>query len=351
MNTYDWKISDANFAKDKGKVFSCFACGGGSSFGYKLSGYDVIGCNEIDPKMMIAYKANHKPKYSYECDIRDMISMDLPKELYELDILDGSFPCSSFSMAGSREKDWGKEKKFKEGQKKQTLDDLAFVFISLAKRLKPKVVVSENVKGLIQGKAIDYVKRIYEDLDDAGYYCRHYLLDASKMGVPQRRERVFFIAVRKDLASPILIKNGFFDYTFDLNLYFNEKEIPYKEIESNNEDGLIKIMPCVAKLWDKVPLGMEFKVVHPKNQMFNYYKTNPDSVLNTITSVVGKYCGAFNHRVMRSLSKSEVVKGSSFPSDYDFCGINPYYICGMSVPPLMMAKVSKEIYNQILSKI
>ena len=56
---YRWTLADANFTKDKGKVFSCFACGGGSSMGYKLAGFDVIGCNEIDNRMMYIYCQNH----------------------------------------------------------------------------------------------------------------------------------------------------------------------------------------------------------------------------------------------------------------------------------------------------
>jgi DNA (cytosine-5)-methyltransferase 1 len=52
---YNWTLADAVFTKDKGKVLSCFSCGGGSTMGYKLAGFDVIGCNEIDPKMMEAY--------------------------------------------------------------------------------------------------------------------------------------------------------------------------------------------------------------------------------------------------------------------------------------------------------
>ena len=51
---YKWTLKDAIFSKDKGNVFSCFACGGGSSMGYKLAGFDVIGCNEIDHRMMYA---------------------------------------------------------------------------------------------------------------------------------------------------------------------------------------------------------------------------------------------------------------------------------------------------------
>ena len=89
---YEMDSKDANFTKDKGKVFSCFACGGGSTMGYKLA-VDVIGCNEIDPKMMEAYKANHNPKYAYLEPMQTFkMREDLPKELYELDILDGSPP-------------------------------------------------------------------------------------------------------------------------------------------------------------------------------------------------------------------------------------------------------------------
>lgn len=133
--------------------------------GYKIAGYDVIGCNEIDPRMMKCYETNHHPQYSYLEDIRDLVKRNnLPEELYHLDILDGSPPCSTFSMSGLREDAWGKEKKFKEGQKTQVLDTLFFDFIALAKRLKPKVVIAENVKGLLLGNAIDYVRRITKTL-------------------------------------------------------------------------------------------------------------------------------------------------------------------------------------------
>ena len=92
---YNWKLKETKFTKDKGKVFSCFSCGGGSTMGYKLDGFDVLGCNEIDPKMMEVYIENHKPKYSYLEGIQTFKKRkDLPKELYNLDILDGSPPRS-----------------------------------------------------------------------------------------------------------------------------------------------------------------------------------------------------------------------------------------------------------------
>src|SRR5574344_609065 len=207
---YKWTLKDAQFTKDKGKVFSCFACGGGSSMGYKLAGFDVIGCNEIDPRMNNVYVANHHPKFNYLQPIQEFnLRKDLPAELYNLDILDGSPPCSTFSMAGSREDAWGQLKHFREGQAEQVLDTLFFDFIDLAKKLQPKVVVAENVKGLVLGNAKDYVRRIYQGFEDAGYYVKHFLLDAKQMGVAQRRERVFFLCLRKDIASPVLVQDGF----------------------------------------------------------------------------------------------------------------------------------------------
>lgn len=142
---YNWNLKDTIFTKDKGKVFSCFSCGGGSTMGYKLAGFDVIGCNEIDHRMMYAYCRNHDPKFPFLEPIQEFKNKkDLPEELFDLDILDGSPPCSTFSMVGTRSESWGVEKKFTEGQQVQVLDTLFFDFIDLAKTLQPKVVTAEK---------------------------------------------------------------------------------------------------------------------------------------------------------------------------------------------------------------
>ena len=86
---YIWNLEDLKRIKKNGlKVFSCFSCGGGSTMGYKLAEFEVIGNNEIDPKMNEVYVKNNHPKYNFNCDIRDLCNMDLPDELYGLDILD-----------------------------------------------------------------------------------------------------------------------------------------------------------------------------------------------------------------------------------------------------------------------
>ena len=256
---YKWTMKDDYPTEKNGlKVFSCFACGGGSTMGYKLAGFDVIGCNEIDPKMNKVYVANHNPKFNYLEGIQTFkLRGDLPEELYNLDILDGSPPCSSFSMAGNREKDWGKEKKFKEGQAEQVLDTLFFDFIDLAEKLKPKVVIAENVKGITQGEAKKYMKAIFESFDKAGYYLDYWLLDGSEMGIPQKRERVFFIAMRKDIAEKSDLPTfDLFNPMPPLELNFNFKKITFDKVrDSQNFEN--EFSEYYRELW-KQRLWMHF---------------------------------------------------------------------------------------------
>ena len=73
---WKWKLSDLDKVKKNGlTVFSCFACGGGSSMGYKLAGYTVLGNCEIDPKIAATYKANLHPRYSFVMDVRDFLKL------------------------------------------------------------------------------------------------------------------------------------------------------------------------------------------------------------------------------------------------------------------------------------
>lgn len=230
MAEYEWYLSDLNKVKKNDyKVFSCFSCGGGSSLGYKLAGFNVIGNCEIDKRINNIYVKNNHPKYNYCMGIQEMNKLkEFPEELYHLDILDGSPPCSTFSMAGQREENWGKNKKFREGQASQILDDLFFEFIDLAAILKPKIVIAENVKGLIMGNAKGYVNLIVKKFNEIGYKVQLFLLNAATMGVPQKRERVFFVATRKDIQFPNLVLN------------FNETPIKYGEIKDSKYKPLGK---------------------------------------------------------------------------------------------------------------
>lgn len=266
--------------------------------------------------------------------------------------MDGSPPCSTFSIAGNREKDWGKEKKFREGQSAQVLDTLFFDFIALAKRLKPKVVIAENVKGLLLGNAIDYVRRIYKDFEEAGYYCQHFLLDASKMGVPQKRERVFFICIRHDLGVHFLKVSDLFNVEPHICMKFNEIPILMKEI-TDFKGKEIKNGTKIRYVWEHreitdKDMSDTCMRLYGKELFFSKKYTLEDRICNTITS---KHDDLIHFTQPLYLSTSEICKVSTFPIDYNFCNQSPHYICGMSVPPVMMAQIATRIYEQWLSKL
>ena len=343
---YKWNIADGYPAKGIEKnnlnVFGTFICGGGSTMGYKLAGFNHLGGVEIDPQIADVYKENHNPKYLFLQDIRDFNKRtDLPIELYSLDLLDGSPPCSTFSMAGSREKAWNKEKVFREGQAKQTLDDLVFVYCDTIIKLQPKVFLLENVKGIIQGNAKVYSKAIVQKMTKAGYTVQVFCLNAASMGVPQKRERVFFIGHKNEFKLP------------KLKLEFNEPEIKFGEYRttagkdySHTERGKlmghrIKTDKCINDINQRL---------YNKNSGFNAMIWHDEEICSTITA------GETNWRYFDGMacSDEDYILTGSFPLDYDFktnSESGAKYMIGMSVPPVMTAQISHQIYLQWLSKI
>lgn len=310
MAEYEWYLKDLiNIPKNKYNVFSCFSCGGGSSMGYKLAGFNVIGNCEIDKKINEIYIKNHHPKYNYCMGIQEMNKLEsFPTELYNLDILDGSPPCSTFSLAGEREKNWGKNKKFREGQTSQILDDLFFEFIELADILKPKIVIAENVKGLIMGNAKGYVNLIIKKFNDIGYNVQLFLLNAATMGVPQRRERVFFVATKKDINFP------------KLQLTFNETPIKYGEIKDKaykpfNKDTMVydrwkKRLARDVKISDTVERTEKGKLSGFTTQ---YLKDD-----RTPATIAAGGSPPIRFDVPGYASDKDIIKIQTFPQDFDF---------------------------------
>lgn len=321
--------------------------------GYKLAGFDVVGFNEIDPRMAALYKKNHKPAYSFIEPIQDFKNRrDLPAALFDLDILDGSPPCSSFSMSGNREKDWGKEKKFTEGQVSQVLDTLFFDFIDLAKRLQPKVVIAENVLGIMRGNAREYVRKILKEFDKAGYLVKEFELDSSQMEVPQRRGRVFFIAIRKDLADILPKPFGLLFNDFpQLNMLFGREQIPFDDIRTKgvNDAGWTDHDQMI---WDRRIYGNRnyadvITRLGGKRSNFNCSFVYPHKPVTTIAGSDGSKMTLFDEP--RRMNSKELILAQSFPQDYDFgsdrCS-KIQYVLGMSVPPLMMAHIASRIYEE-----
>lgn len=332
---WNWKLSDIKQDKPI-TVFSTFSCGGGSSMGYKRAGFQVLGNVEIDPKINSMYVKNNHPKYNFCMDLRDFNKKeDLPDELYHLDILDGSPPCTVFSTAGQREKTWGKEKKFREGQKKQRLDDLFFVWLDTVRKLKPKIAIAENVTGLLKGNAKGYVNEIIHGFHDIGYSVQIFKLNAAFMDVPQARERVFFIANNQGYPK--------------LKLDFHNEPIPFGKVRTAHgkplgkdaiktkerlkflREGDTELWQCIVRMGEK-----------RTNFMTKIYQDT--RVAHTIVS---------GSTFLRGCDKTycsdgDFINVSSWAQDYDFCGNPVQYVVGMSVPPNMMANIAAQIWEQWL---
>lgn len=333
----DWKLSDLAKVPQHGRtVFSCFSCGGGSTMGYKLAGYTMLGNVEIDPQMMRIYRKNHNPLYPFLMPIQDFKALpndQLPPELFDLDILDGSPPCSVFSTAGDREDKWGKEFKFREGQAEQRLDDLFFDFLDVAEKLKPRVIVAENVRGMMIGKARGFVSLVLSRMREIGYRPQLFLLNSATMGVPQKRARLIFVAVREDRNSP------------PLQLEFNEPPVLYRDIRSGERRASTSTSKTFNRWHKRRPPDTRIADIterEGKMSNFNTILVKGQKVANTITS----NSVYLRTDVPQHLTDLDIIRLQTFPTDYDFMDSNVQYVCGMSVPPLMMKRIAEQIHWQ-----
>jgi DNA (cytosine-5)-methyltransferase 1 len=344
-NPHAWLLSDlASVAGNGIKVMSTFACGGGSSMGYKRAGCTIIAANDIDPEMAWHYQKNLSPKHYFRCPIQDLLSADLPSDLFDLDILDGSPPCSTFSMAGSREKAWGKDKHFREGQAKQVLSDLFFDYLDLVERLRPKVAIAENVKGMIIGNAKGYTRLIMTRFRELGYRPQLFLVNAADCGVPQCRERVFFCAIRDDIAAPPLrlapthrwINCG--EATSDLTITPDE----LREVAFTSNTDLV--------WWPKTHQGEDYgdavKRTGQPVKLWNHKKLDANAPSLTLTAT---HAMIKHWKEPRCLTFREYARLGSFPDDYQVKSGNiGKYIIGMSVPPKMTEQVARAVIDQWL---
>jgi DNA (cytosine-5)-methyltransferase 1 len=337
-----WSLADLKTVPSNGiTVMSTFACGGGSSMGYKRAGCTIVAANDIDPEMAWHYKRNLSPPLYYLCPIRDLLTADLPPELFALDILDGSPPCSTFSMAGSREKAWGKEKHFREGQAKQVLSDLFFDYLDLVGRLRPKVAIAENVKGMLIGNAKGYTKLVMARFKELGYRPQLFLLNAADCGVPQRRERVFFCALRDDIDRPLLKLEprhrwiSAREATADVQVLTNAEQV---ETDISKYSIYAKAKPL--------------KQGEAHNKNFNLLRIDGEKPSNSIPAKIADTSAAnpIHWKETRALSFREVIRLGSFPDDYhaktDKIG---KYMIGMSVPPRMTETVARAVIEQWLT--
>ena len=334
----EWRLTDELVVPYHGKtVFGTYVCGGGSTMGYKLAGFNHIGGVEFMKKYADIYKANHKPEHFFFEDMRDFNKRtELPEALFNLDLLDGSPPCSAFSEIGAKDRLWNKKSTYE--NKKQVKDDLVFVYCDTIERLKPKVFLLENVTGLAKGKAKAYLKEIYKRLSE-GYQVQVFKITAASMGIPQLRPRLFIIGLRKDFSLDKLVLD--FDCeTVGFGVtrkHWNSTKDPKRWINKDTQD---------FQLYDETPVG---ECHRPR---FGRRKTHPDKPTYAVVQKDSITHGhLWHHEQKRGLNVEEIRMISAFPLDYDFKETNPISTMGRSVVPVMMANISNQIYQQWLSKI
>jgi len=327
------------------KVISTFSGIGGSSQGYKQAGLNVVASVEFLDYQARIYRANHKNTKLYQSDIRELnpinILNDLNINVGELDILDGSPPCSSFSTAGSIDEGWGKAKKY--GNKVQRTDDLFLEYIRFIDKIKPKVFVAENVSGLIKGVSKGHFNEFFRLFKSLGYQVSAKILNASNYYVPQKRQRIIFIGVRNDLN----IKPSFPEPSIKkVNLAEAFKGVINSLDELNEID--FKKSANYFKLC-KLRIGEKAK------SPFMLYKSTPFDVSRTLTasdSHMG-YNACNYHWDNRKFTISELKRIASFPDDYIIIGNNYNEKAeglGRCVPPKMMEAIARNIKINILDK-
>jgi DNA (cytosine-5)-methyltransferase 1 len=357
-------------AQNKFTVVSCFAGGGGSSTGYRLAGGKILLINEFVEEAIASYKKNYPDTPVLVDDIKKYAGKDFLNKIKlkegDLDILDGSPPCSAFSVAGKREKGWDKTKTYSDGKSVENIEDLFLEFIRVAKEIKPKVIVAENVKGITFGEATKKLNEFIKAFESIGYYVTYRVLNAANFGVAQGRERTIFICVREDVADAIglsfLNLSGIFPEPFGYQISMEEaiddiENDPeqVKELkdfyEGSFQKKFLDPIPFRPKRHMK-PSDPEFREWNPKASCFNMIRPCPTMPCPTLTQQGQKkgLSGVFHYADNRKLTIKELKRLMSLPEDYELTGTFDQQAerIGRMVAPKMMAEVAKSIYENVL---
>lgn len=356
-------------------VISTFAGGGGSSIGYRLSGGNVLLMNEFVEEAVTTYQKNFPETKAICADIKSLSGDDFLNatnlKVGELDIFDGSPPCSAFSLAGKREKGWNKTKNYSDGKTVENIEDLFLEFIRIANDIKPKIIVAENVYGMTVGeskfKLFEFLRE-FNAIDNNNYYVTHHVLAASDYGVAQTRKRIFFVAIRKDVAHALDIDE------FSLNAITQPKRhdhvVTVGEAINDlvNDEDEVKMLLDYAKnaesqsKWLKLlelnptkcisPSDKRFIDINPKLSYFNLIRCCEHLPSPTLTQRGQQVSvsGVFHFSQDRKFTIKELKRLMSLPDDYELTGTfnqQAERICRM-VAPLQMKALIDTIYKNIL---
>nr|WP_232337104.1 DNA cytosine methyltransferase [Lysinibacillus timonensis] len=345
------KIRNRNLQTSLNTI-SLFSGAGGLDLGLIKAGYNVVWANDILKPAIENYR--HNIGDIYEGDITQVDASEIP----EADVVVGGFPCQPFSSAGNR---------------LGTVDERGNLYLECIRIIEakhPKIVVFENVRGLLSTKNKDGSKLIdtiiyYLENAGPGYKVNYKLLKASDYGVPQNRFRVIIVGIRNDLD---------FNYTFPEPLDINPEVLTVGYAISNipdgtpNQDEVWKLSPQSQKLIRHIPEGGSWKSIpyeflpermkRIRDNMKRYHSPNfyrrfaREEINGTITAAATPENSGILHPVEnRRYSVREIARIQSFPDDYEFVGdsiSSKYKIIGNAVPPKLGEVIGRSIKEQLV---
>ena len=323
------------------KIFSLFSGIGGSSQGYKQAGCTVLGAIEFLDYQANNYRLNFPGTAVYEQDIRTLDVGKVMESLNirpgELDILDGSPPCSSFSSAGKGSKLWGIVKPY--GNKKQRTDDLFFQYVRFLQEMQPRIFIAENVAGLARGPNRGMLMKFTDAFRDAGYKVKAKILNCAYYGVPQARPRLFFIGVRDNIG-----------------LLPTHPEPDAKPMISG--PALAKVVNTEADL-AAVQIKGEMTLARLKGlrrgaahkERFTLRKSHPGHPIPTLVAAGGQVSSnAAAHWDNRKFTIPELKVICGFPKTWKTTG--PFHRIGegfaRAVPPPTMERIARHVISTVL---
>lgn len=306
--------------KKKIKMVSLFCGAGGLDMGFENKGFQTIWANDFDKDAC----ETHRDWSNAEVVQGDIGKIDF-KSIPQTDFIAGGFPCQGFSLAGPRKLD-------------DSRNILYRYFVKLVEEKQPKAFVAENVKGLLTLGEGTIIEAILSDFSSKGYIVKPTLVNAADYGVPQDRQRLIIVGIRKDL-------NKTFTFPKPNNRKITLKEA-LKDIEPPEKDEI-----CTApyssrymsrnrkRNWDE----QSFTIPAMAKQV-TLYPGSPDMIkLGT-----DKWCFGLNGETRR-LSYREAAAIQTFPKNMIFHGdlTSKYKQIGNAVPVKLAETVASELYKII----
>lgn len=336
------------------RMVSLFSGCGGLDLGFERAGFNIVFANDFDSDAQAVYRLNIG-----DIDSRDILDID-ECEIPECDILTAGFPCQPFSNAGSR---------------KGVHDSRGMLYkecLRIIESKLPKVVLFENVRGLLSTKYIDgrrLADVIVEDLSkigDSGYNVDYRLVNAADYGVPQNRYRVIFIGVRKDLNLSFVFPDKHLGTSLALKDILGIPEGICNQVDWQLSPQALEMIEYIPEggSWKDVPyekLPVRFKKIRDDMKKYrspNFYRRfSREEVSGTITaSAQPENCGIIHPTENRRFNIREIARIQTFPDDFLFIDDSPrnitamYKVIGNAVPVNLANVFACEIMKQVFTE-